>query len=162
MAAIALKTELDVAELLLSRGWLPEEINSILVFPLPGAAFYNLLPVNCTFSKGTVTKATAITPNALRDARQLLLAAGWLEQELNSLLKPCLHSIDPWFNQTRHRSATPWQKQPSSSDLNLRHRLGASTQTRALQTYRYTMAVKRMGSLGFLMTGICLAIILAG
>ncbi|MEM9807013.1 MAG: hypothetical protein AAF959_17240 [Cyanobacteria bacterium P01_D01_bin.56] len=162
MAAIALKTELDVAELLLARGWVPQEINSILVFPLPRAAFCNLLPVNCTFSKGPVTKVTAVTPNALRDARRLLLAAGWLEQELNSLLKPCLHSIDPWLNQTLHRSTTPRQKQPPSSTLNLRYWLGTSTQTLSLQQHRYTMAMKRMGSLGFLITGVCLVVILAG
>ena len=158
MTAIALKTELDVAELLLGKGWLPEEINSILVFPLPEAVFRSLLPGNQHFCKGDVLKATSTSPKALYRARQLLLTAGWLDQELNSLLKPCLHIVDPWLNQKLH---TP--EQPDQPPLTgPRHWLETSTPTVSLQQYRRTMAMKRIGSLGFIITGVCLAVMLTG
>lgn len=154
MTAISLKTELDVAKLLLTKGWKPEEINAILVFPLPRAAFHSLLPENHLPSQEDVTKATAITPHALSVARQVLLAAGWLDQELTSLLKPCLHSINPWRNQIH-----PSQPQPPE---NLWPWLETTTPSVSLQQYRRTMAIKRMGSLGVIILGVCLVTMLSG
>lgn len=155
MAAIALRTELDVAEVLLEKGWLPEEINSVLVFPLPGAAFCCFLSKNCDvdrrFSGDDVIKATFTTPSRLHRARHLLLAAGWLEQELNSLLKPCLCSVAPWRSQTlpvlRNQPSPPW--------------LRISRLSVSLQQYRRTMAVRRLGSLGLVIMGVVLSVILA-
>ncbi len=157
MTAIALRTELDVAELLLARGWLPEEINSVLVFPLPGAAFCSLLPESQFSRKDDVIKATAITPEVLHRARQLLLAAGWPKQELNSLLKPGFCSIDPGLNPVVPEQADQESPQPSSC-----HWLKTSTPTVSLQQYRRTMAAKRVGSLGLVIMGVCLAVMLTG
>ena len=103
MTVLALKTELDVAKLLLSEGWIPEEINSILAFPLPRAVFHQLGGKNKAADADDVIKATIATPTTLYRARQLLISAGWLEQELESLLKPCLYSQAPWNDQTIHR-----------------------------------------------------------
>ncbi|MEM6252222.1 MAG: hypothetical protein AAF821_04805 [Cyanobacteria bacterium P01_D01_bin.156] len=145
MTAIALRTELDVAELLLAKGWLPEEINSILEFPLPKAAFHHLPTARATHQQPAVTKVTA-TP--VQYARQILQAAGWLEQELDSLLKPCLPTINPWLNQTvQAQSPTAWLKLASPAV--------------SLQQYRRTMAIKRLSSFSCVITGICLAVALA-
>ena len=88
MAVLTLKTELDVAALLLDKGWFPEEINGILVFPLPRAAFRCLDSESCPAADTDVIKATAVTPRAICRARQLLKSSGWMQRELDSLLKP--------------------------------------------------------------------------
>ena len=105
MTVLSLKTELDVARLLWSEGWLPEDINGILVFPLPRAAFRHLGIQSCASTDSDVIKATRVTPTTLYRARQLLVAAGWLDRELDSLLKPCVYSFDPWVTQTIHDPA---------------------------------------------------------
>ena len=160
MMVIALKTELDVAILLLANGWLPDEINSILVFPLPEAALHGLWPKNNPFNQVGVTKDTPATPTTLYRARQLLQGAGWREQELNSLLKPCLYSVDPWLNQTLHSPVQPCLEPPASTAS--WHWLNTPRATVSLQKYRQTMALKRLVSLGLIITGVCVAIMLAG
>ena len=71
MAVLSLKTELDVAELLVTEGWLPEEINGILVFPLPGAVFCQLKTVNCQKVDGDIIEAATVTPTTIYRARQI-------------------------------------------------------------------------------------------
>ena len=138
MPVLSLKTELDVAELLINKGWFPEEINSILVFPLPRAAFHQIDNQNHPITDGDVIKATVATPTTLFRARQLLESAGWLDQELNSLLKPCLYNIDPWANQTL-------RPVPMAAPVNIHH--GYNIKSRQLQHYRWEMALKRILSL---------------
>lgn len=152
MLAIALKTELDVAALLLDKGWLPEEINDILAFPLPETVFHSLLSQTPAATQGRVTKVTSATPTTLHRARQLLQNAGWLEPELNSLLKP--HLYRPWRHTTVSRlsqqAVAPWHWLPSVS------------QTIAMPKYRRIMALKRISSLGLVIAGVCTAVMLAG
>ncbi|MEM9809538.1 MAG: hypothetical protein AAF959_30180 [Cyanobacteria bacterium P01_D01_bin.56] len=88
MPVLTLKTELDVAALLLAQGWFPEEINGILVFPLPRSAFRCLSDESCPAADTDVINATAVTPTAICQARQLLESSGWMQRELDSLLKP--------------------------------------------------------------------------
>ncbi len=154
MTVLSLKTELDVAELLLSEGWFPEEINGVLVFPLPSAAFHQLDSKNHPVTNSDVIKATAVTPTTLYRARQLLESAGWLDRELDSLLKPCLYSIDPWANQTVNHLQGPHT-----------HPLWSNTSEAPLPTlrrYRRTMALKRMVSLFLVMLFVSIAVVLFG
>ncbi|MEM1238343.1 MAG: hypothetical protein AAGI45_00730 [Cyanobacteria bacterium P01_H01_bin.26] len=88
MSVLTLKTELDVAALLLAQGWFPEEINGILVFPLPRSAFRYLSDESCPAADTDVVKATDVTPTTISQARQLLESSGWMQRELDSLLKP--------------------------------------------------------------------------
>ena len=138
MPVLSLKTELDVAELLINKGWFPEEINGILVFPLPRAAFYQIDSQNHPITDSDVIKATVATPTTLYRARQLLESAGWLDQELNSLLKPCLYNMDPWANQTI-------RPVPLAAPANIHHSHG--TKSPQLRHYRWKMALKRIFSL---------------
>ncbi|MEM7065487.1 MAG: hypothetical protein AAF572_20265 [Cyanobacteria bacterium P01_B01_bin.77] len=157
MTVLALKTELDVAELLLAEGWLPEEINGILVFPLPRAAFHYVSDENSQQYGSDVIKATTVTPTTFYRARQLLQSAGWLDRELESLLKPCLH--DPWADQTTHRLE-------SHSDYPLiTHPLGwgkLPMPTLPLGHYRCTMALKRFVSLAVVITLVVTTVVLFG
>ena len=150
MAVLALKTELDVAQLLLAEGWIPEEINGILAFPLPRAAFHQLGNKSEATHKSDVVKATLATPTTLYRARQLLLSAGWLDRELESLLKPYLYSQAPWSNQAsrqvRGKPPAGWWSSPT---LSLRH-------------YRRTMALKRVVSLSGVITAVSIAVAVLG
>ena len=151
MTVLSLKTELDVAEFLLSKGWFPEEINGILVFPLPSAAFYQLGSKNHPIVNSDVIKATTVTPTTLFRARQLLEAAGWVDRELDSLLKPCLYSVDPWANQTIHHCEATHQRFGY---------LGDPLPT--LNHYRRAMAFKRIVSLALVITMVSVAVVLFG
>lgn len=158
MPVLSLKTELDVAELLLSKGWFPEEINGILVFPLPSAAFHQLDSTNYPITNSDVVKATSVTPTTLYRARQLLESAGWLDRELNSLLKPCLYSIDPWANQTVKHSQlldSPLPDSPAPANY-------SEITLKALRHYRWTMAVKRVVSLLLVILLVAMAVALWG
>ncbi|MEO0397402.1 MAG: hypothetical protein AAF243_15655 [Cyanobacteria bacterium P01_A01_bin.137] len=165
MAVLSLKTELDVAELLLTEGWLPKEINGILVFPLPGAVFCQLKPVNCQEIDGDVIEAATATPTTIYRARQLLESAGWQEQELDSLLKPYLYGGDAWANLTinlpngsrNDQGVTPPLLGPSllsgPSRLSFLPSLGH---------YRRTMALRRILSLVFVIALVSVTVILLG
>ncbi len=159
MSVLSLKTELDVAQLLLTEGWFPEEINGILVFPLPGAAFHQLGSRNHQTKDGDVLKATAVTPTTLYRARQLLASAGWLDRELDSLLKPCLYSIDPWANQTIHiiKPASDYQGNADHQASDYRE---ASLLT--LRQYRRAMALKRIVSLALVIMFVSIAVVILG
>ncbi|MBT9316989.1 hypothetical protein [Leptothoe spongobia] len=157
MAVLSLKTELDVAELLLANGWLPEEINSILVFPLPNAIFGHLSAGNHQSMDSNVRKATVATPTTIFRARQLLESAGWLDGELNSLLKPYLYGNDAWAHQTIH------PPDPRQNNIRLPKPLrwvDPARQTISLKHYRRTMAIKRIGSLTLVITLVAIAIAL--
>ncbi|EKU97634.1 hypothetical protein Lepto7375DRAFT_6849 [Leptolyngbya sp. PCC 7375] len=151
MTVLSLKTELDVAEFLLSKGWFPEEINGILVFPLPSAAFSQLGSKNHQILNSDVIKATDVTPTTLCRARQLLESAGWVERELDSLLKPCLYSVDPWANQTIHHYEATHQRCGY---------LGDPLPT--LNHYRRAMALKRIVSLALVITMVSVAVVFFG
>ncbi len=155
MTVLSLKTELDVAELLLTEGWFPEEINGILVFPLPSSAFHQLDSKNHPVTDNDVIKATAVTPTTLYRARQLLESAGWLDRELDSLLKPCLYIIDPWANQTVKHIQLP------DNPANCR-RNNSKALLPKLRRYRRTMALKRIISLLIVILLVSIAVILFG
>ncbi len=138
---LSLKTEWDVAELLLLEGWIPEEINGILVFPLPRAVFHHMGHRN--FSDA---EAAAVTPTTIYRARQLLESAGWLDQELDSLLKPYLYGGDAWANQTIHHREISVER-PATAGLG---------------RYRRTMAFKRLGSLALVMTSVITVVMCCG
>ncbi|ESA32142.1 hypothetical protein N836_26410 [Leptolyngbya sp. Heron Island J] len=140
MPVLSLKTELDVAELLLTNGWFPEEINGVLVFPLPRAAFHQIDNHNHPITGSDVIKATVATPTTLYRARQLLESAGWLDRELDSLLKPCVYTLDPWAGQTIR---------PVSIAGPVNTNCSHSTKTLRLRRYRWTMALRRILSLAF-------------
>ena len=142
---LSLKTEWDVAELLLLEGWLPEEINGILVFPLPRAAFYHMGHQNFSDAEAAVA-----TPTAIYRARQLLESAGWLERELDSLLKPYLYGGDVWANQTIHH------REPVAESPDV------ASPGSWLASYRRTMAFKRLGSLALVMTSVVTAVVCVG
>ncbi|NEQ51655.1 MAG: hypothetical protein F6K11_16200 [Leptolyngbya sp. SIO3F4] len=159
MAVLSLKTELDVAEQLLAKGWFPEEINSILVFPLPTTIFCHLESDYCQSENRDVTKATVATPTTIFRARQLLGSAGWLDIELDSLLKPYLCGDDAWAKQTIH---TPDAKR---SDISLPKPLrwvDPTLQRVSLKHYRRTMAIKRIGSLAMVISTVAIAVLLLG
>lgn len=159
MAVLSLKTELDVAELLLAEGWLPEEINGILVFPLPRAAFHHLITENSQLHGSDVIKATAVTPTTLYQARQLLQSAGWLDRELESLLKPCLYSRDPWANQTVHSFESRGEYLLSTNPLGW----GQSPMpVISFERYRRTMALKRVVSLALVITLVIVVVVFFG
>lgn len=151
MAVLSLKTEWDVAELLLVEGWFPEEINGILVFPLPKAAFRHLGSQHCLATDGDVIQATAATPTTIYRARQLLESAGWLDRELDSLLKPYLYGDDAWANQTIHKTIYNAETQLPRNDQ------VPSRQLR--RSYRHTMALKRIGSLALVITLVFMAVV---
>lgn len=158
MTVLSLKTELDVAELLLAAGWLPEEINGILVFPLPRAAFHQISSENDQLDGSDVIKATAVTPTRFYQAQQLLQSAGWLDRELESLLEPYLYSRDPWANQTIH---SPTHSPESHSE----HSPSAHSpegEIPAIGRYRRTMALKRVVSLALVITLVIVAVVLFG
>ena len=149
MTVLSLKTELDVARLLLAEGWFPEDINGILTFPLPRAAFHHLGIKNGDSAEDDVIKATPATPTTLYRARQLLESAGWLDRELDSLLKPGWYSLDPWVNQTIHDT----EINDCSKQLAAQSSLGR---------YRLKMALKRMTSLVLLIMMVAAAVVLFG
>lgn len=156
MAVLSLKTELDVAELLLAEGWIPEEINSVLAFPLPRAAFHQLGNENAINHRSDVIKATPTTPATLYRARQRLLSAGWRDRELESLLKPYLYSQDPWSNQTIHQlQSDRWQQ---AAD----HPSWWQSPTPSLQQYRRAMARKRLVSLGCVIASVFITVAIFG
>ncbi len=157
MSALSLKTELDVAELLLTEGWFPGEINGVLVFPLPQAAFHQLGNQTHQKNDGDVIKATTITPTTLHRARQLLASAGWRDKELDSLLKPCLYTIDPWANQAIHNNQLDYQGCPPHNRLNHRE-----TPLPTLHQYRRTMALKRIVSLTLVIAFVSIAVVVLG
>ena len=157
MSVLSLKTELDVAELLLTEGWFPEEINGILVFPLPRAAFHQLGSRNEKIKDGDVIKATAVTPTTLYRARHLLASAGWLDRELDSLLRPCLYSIDPWANQTIHSIRPDCQGNAAHHGSN--YGVGPLP---TLRQYRRIMALKRIVSLALVITFVSMTVVLLG
>lgn len=150
MTVLSLKTELDVARLLWAEGWLPEDINGILVFPLPRAAFRHLGIKSCASTDSDVIKATRVTPTTLYRARQLLAAAGWLDRELDSLLKPCVYSFDPWATQTIHDPAIDTDLQCSQQELI------------PLSHYRLKMALKRVTSLVSIIILVAIAVFIFG
>ena len=160
MAVLSLKTELDVAELLLTEGWFPAEINGILVFPLPGAVFCQLKPVNCPEIDGDIIKAATVTPTTIYRARQLLESAGWQERELDSLLKPYLYGGDAWANQIIHLSDGSVDNEeamsPPSSGPSLPSLLPF------LGHYRRTMALRRILSLVCVMILVSVTVVLFG
>lgn len=156
MAVLSLKTELDVAALLLTAGWLPEEINAILVFPLPRAAFHQLGSKIYPLSETDVIRATEVSPTRLCRARQLLKSAGWLERELDSLLKPYLCD-DPWANQVIHTGGHT-SGLGHGRHLRSSHRAFLPT----LSQYRRTMALKRVGSLLAVITFVAVAVVVLG
>lgn len=161
MTVLSLKTELDVAKLLLAEGWFPEEINGILVFPLPGAAFHHVSSQKRQTSSSDVIKATTVTPTALHRARQLLRSAGWLDNELESLLKPCLYSYDPWANQTLGHPEVRgvYQRVPSANPLRW---VEFPLPTMSLGQYRRTMALKRLVSLALVIMAVSTAVVILG
>ncbi|MBE9070980.1 hypothetical protein IQ260_30545 [Leptolyngbya cf. ectocarpi LEGE 11479] len=159
MAVLSLKTELDVAELLLAKGWLPEEINGILVFPLPRAAFHHLSIENSHPYDSDVIKATAVTPTKLYQARQLLQSAGWLDRELESLLKPCLYSRDPWANQTVHSFESRGNYPRATNSLGWGK---PPIPTMSFGHYRRIMALKRIVSLALVITLVIVAVVSFG
>lgn len=171
MAVLSLKTELDVAQLLLEKGWIPEEINGILVFPLPGAVFRYLDRENYQSADGDVIKATSVTPTTIYRARQLLESAGWLDWELDSLLKPYLYGGDPWANQTIHSPTHP-RHQTISSPLLPHQRLYRwlyrwpvsqfPLSNHSLGAYRRAMALKRMVSLSLVIVLVAVVVVLLG
>jgi hypothetical protein len=156
MFVLSLKTELDVAELLLTEGWFPEEINGILVFPLPGAAFHQLGSNNHQKTDSDVIKATVVTPTTLYRARQLLTAAGWLDRELDSLLKPCLYSVDPWANQVIQTTAVNHRSTPTGIPPTMSY---GESPLLTFGRYRRTMAIV---SLALVITLVSAAIALFG
>ncbi|MBX2864221.1 MAG: hypothetical protein KTR27_11780 [Leptolyngbyaceae cyanobacterium MAG.088] len=158
MGALSLKTELDVAELLISKGWFPNEINGILVFPLPRAAFHQLNSKNYQSTDDDVIKATCVTPTTLYRARQLLASAGWLDRELNSLLKPCLYSLDPWANQTIKTADQANYQSPITTSYYSPKEIPLPTH----HPYRWTMALKRVVSLGVVIACVCMAVAIFG
>ena len=151
MTVLSLKTELDVAQVLLAEGWLPEDINGILVFPLPRAAFCHLGIKSCALTDSDVIKATRATPTTLYRARQLLEAAGWFDRELDSLLKPCVYSFDPWATQTIHDPAIDNYLQCSKEE-----------EARSLRHYRLKMAFKRVTSLVSIIILVAIAVLIFG
>lgn len=159
MAVLSLKTELDVAELLLTEGWLPEEINGILVFPLPGAVFCQLKTVNCQEIDGDIVEAATVTPTTIYRARQLLASAGWQERELDSLLKPYLYGGDAWANLTINLSDGSGDaggvSSPSSGP-------SPSAFLPSLGHYRRTMALRRILSLVFVIVLVSVTVIVFG
>ncbi len=159
MAVLSLKTELDVAELLVTEGWLPEEINGILVFPLPGAVFCQLKTVNCQKVDGDIIEAATVTPTTIYRARQLLESAGWQERELDSLLKPYLYGGDAWANQTINLPDGSTDDTGVSSS-----RTGPSLPLLlpSLGHYRRTMALRRILSLVFVIVLVSVTVILLG
>ncbi|MEA5462617.1 hypothetical protein [Leptothoe sp. PORK10 BA2] len=163
MAVLSLKTELDVAQILLDKGWIPEEINGILVFPLPRAAFHHLGSENCQSADDDVIKATSITPTTIYRARQLLESAGWLDRELDSLLKSYLYGDDAWANQTIHSPAI--QRQPKLSPYFRLYHWPASQfpwPDRSLGAYRRAMALKRLVSLTLVIILVSVVVLLLG
>ena len=183
MTVLSLKTELDVARLLWSEGWLPEDINGILVFPLPRAAFRHLGIKSGVSTDSDVINATRVTPTTLYRARQLLVAAGWLDRELDSLLKPCTYSFDPWATQTIHDPAVDnylgitdprddFSCEISSNSNSARpvhplnqqsHYLQCSQQELTpLSHYRLKMALKRVTSLVSIIILVTIAVFIVG
>ncbi|MEL6131099.1 MAG: hypothetical protein AAFR30_14500 [Cyanobacteria bacterium J06628_4] len=156
MAVLSLKTELDVAELLVTEGWLPEEINGILVFPLPGAVFCQLKAINCQEIDGDIIKAATVTPTTIYRARQLLESAGWQERELDSLLKPYLYGGDAWANLTINLPN-------GSGDDGVNLPLSRTGPSRPfLGRYRRTRALRRILSLVFVIALVSVTVILFG
>lgn len=165
MAILSLKTELDVAELLLTKGWSPEEINSILVFPLPKAIFRHLGSQNCQLTDSNVRKATVVTPTTIFRARQLLEATGWSDRELASLLKPYLCGYDAWAHQTIHLPKPKHSDVPSPKPLRWVEPVLATISPmhyRHTIALRRTMAIKRISSLVLVITTVAVAVILLG
>lgn len=155
MTVLSLKTELDVAEILLAEGWLPEEINGILVFPLPRAAFFQLHGQKCRIKDSDIVKATAVTPTTFYRARQLLKSAGWLDRELNSLLKSCLYSFDPWANQQIHNLDL------QNNSIHFNGCLSrVETPLPMFDHYCRSMALKRIGSLTLVISVVSAAVII--
>lgn len=160
MAVLSLKTELDVAELLLTEGWYPKEINSILVFPLPNAIFRHLEQKNNLSINADVTKVTNITPTTIYRARQRLASAGWLDREIDSLLKPCLYGDNAWAHQTIHAPRHPiHHDQPLPKPLPW---VNPNIKISSLHRYRRTMALRRIGSLAMVMALVIMAVTLWG
>ncbi|MEM7794182.1 MAG: hypothetical protein AAF579_06965 [Cyanobacteria bacterium P01_C01_bin.118] len=159
MAVLSLKTELDVAELLLTEGWFPEEINSILVFPLPNAIFRHLARKNGLSINVDVIKVTSATPTTIYRARQLLMSAGCLDRELDSLLKPYLYGDDAWVNQTIH---APSQDINNAQHSLLKPLLWVNPAAQSLKRYQRNMALKRIGSLAMVIALVVIVVILLG
>ncbi|NEP61566.1 MAG: hypothetical protein F6K31_32210 [Symploca sp. SIO2G7] len=153
MSVLPLKTELDVAEILLAEGWFPEEINSVLFFPLPDIAFCYLGSKHGQSHPNDVTRSAPATLTLLYRARQLLTAAGWLDQELNPLLKPCSSRQEPWAHPTFH-----WHDHHYSGAF--RPGLASFMPTGLLQQYRRTLTLKRLVSFGLIVTTVGAAVIL--
>ena len=165
MAILSLKTELDVAELLLTKGWSPEEINSILVFPLPKAIFRHLGSQNCQLADSNDRKATAVIPTTIFRARQLLEPAGWSDRELDSLLKPYLYGDDAWAHQTIHLPDLRHSKVLLPKPLELVESAPptmGSLHCRHIIALRRTMALKRISSLVLVITTVAVAVALLG
>ena len=159
MAVLSLRTELDVAQLLLEKEWIPEEINGVLVFPLPGAVFRHLDCENCQSTEGDVIKATSVTPTTIYRARQLLESAGWLDWELDSLLKPYLYGENAWANQTIHSPAHTQHREFTAPLWTRPYRWlyrwplsRMPLSSRSLGAYRRAMALKRIASLTLVIT----------
>lgn len=161
MAVLSLKTELDVAELLLTEGWFPAEINSILVFPLPNAIFRHLTRKNNLSIDIDVTKVTSATPTTIYRARQLLTSAGWLDRELDSLLKPYLYGDNAWANQTIHAPSQDMSSIQRSLPKPL-YWVNPAIKTPSLNRYRRTNALKRIGSLAMVISLVIIAVVLLG
>ena len=157
MTVLSLKTELDVAKTLLAEGWFPEEINGILVFPLPRAAFCQLNGQNYQVIDSDIVQAAGATPTTLYRARQLLQSAGWLDKELNSLLKPYLYSLDSWANQTLHAFKSKNASIYSTSHLGCMEFPGPP-----LGHHRRTMALRRIGSLSLAILAVSVAVVFWG
>ena len=156
MTVLSLKTELDVAKLLLDEGWIPEDINGVLVFPLPKAAFHHLGIKNDLSTDSDVVTATRVTPTTLYRAKQLLESAGWLDHELDSLLKPCVYSFDPWATQTIHDAVSEAHSQP------LKIQPLQPDNLPPLEHHRLKMALKRIISLLSIITLTFTAVLVFG
>ena len=161
MVVLSLKTELDVAELLLAHGWLPEDVNSVLVFPLPNAIFHALNSKSYLAIDRDVANAVA-TPTTVYRARQLLESAGWQDSELDSLLKPYLYGGDAWANQTMHIPTDPQLEHAVPPLPKPLRWVNPALGSPSLSLYRRTMALKRMGSLALVIILVITAVVWLG
>jgi hypothetical protein len=156
MSRSPLKTEFDLARVLLDAGWQPAHINSVLQFPLTEADYKQLGTQSLFFLMSDPRLAQESRLKGKKAAAKILARQGWIEIEIDALLKPN-RAFEPYYfsdfqnDFDRVEPATP-KAQPKAKPP----RSVTQKKSGTMRQYRQQMALNRL--LGLLLVIIALLI----
>jgi hypothetical protein len=154
-----LKTEFDLARVLLDAGWQPAQINGVLQFPLTEDEFKQLGAESLFFLMSDPRLAQESRVKGKKAAAQILARQGWIEIEIDALLKPNRAFAPYYFSDFQNdfaRTAIPEliPQPPTQSPSS-----ATTSKPRTMRQYRQQMALNRLLGLLLVIVGLLIFVL---